>query len=158
RTVRLWDLGKGKELRAYRGHDNYTLGVAFHPEGDQLVSAGDSTLNIWDVNHPQDHRVLAKISLLPLLREESSLAFHPDGRRLAFAHSGFAWDVDENKKLFPLLSGEEATERATTAAFSADGHILVIGLQRTFLRILDGENGKLLGKIPIDHGPHGLAF
>src|SRR5262249_40401596 len=50
-TIRLWELGSGKLVRALLGHDSYVHGLAFSPGGRYLASGGawDRTARIWEV-------------------------------------------------------------------------------------------------------------
>lgn len=50
KTVRLWDLTTGKELRAYEGHIGAVLGVAFSPDGARAISSDSrNTIRVWRV-------------------------------------------------------------------------------------------------------------
>ncbi len=50
KTVRLWDLATGKEVRKFVGHEKSVTCVAFAPDGRSLVSgSADKTLRIWPV-------------------------------------------------------------------------------------------------------------
>jgi WD40 repeat protein len=50
KTIRLWDLTTGKEIRRLEGHTHILHGVAFTPDGKRLVSgSGDMTVGVWDV-------------------------------------------------------------------------------------------------------------
>src|SRR5262249_3290095 len=79
RTVKLWDLASGKELRTFREHAGRVLSVAYSPDGARIASAdGAGTILLWD---PSTGGVLRRFqgSTGGVL----ALAFHPDGRRLA---------------------------------------------------------------------------
>ena len=75
RTLRVWDLGSGKELRVLAGHSNGVTAVAVTPDGKQAISASDDqTLRVWDL---ETGKVLAGFTAdAPLL----SCAVGPDGR------------------------------------------------------------------------------
>jgi WD40 repeat protein len=49
-TVRLWDVGTGKEVRKYAGHEDAVRAIAFSADGTRLASASaDTTVLIWEV-------------------------------------------------------------------------------------------------------------
>ena len=71
RTVRLWDVETGKELRKLEGHTDKAAGV-FSPDGKQVLTfSPDKTLRLWDVESGKElkklegpHRRLLRL-LLP---------------------------------------------------------------------------------------------
>src|SRR5207247_9691666 len=52
KTMRLWDLEAGKEVRRFEGHEGKVRAVAFSADGKQAASGcvlGDANLRVWDV-------------------------------------------------------------------------------------------------------------
>ena len=51
-TIRIWDIITGKELITLSGaHDKYISGVAFSPDGKQIVSSdGSGGIKVWNVS------------------------------------------------------------------------------------------------------------
>jgi WD40 repeat protein len=49
RTVKLWHLATGRELRTLRGYEGSVLGFAFAPDGRALAAAGFSDgVRVWE--------------------------------------------------------------------------------------------------------------
>ena len=63
RTVRLWDVASGKELKRLTGHTDYVYCVAFTPDGRRALSGGADKREAWE-------RLLSehKLGALALLR------------------------------------------------------------------------------------------
>ena len=78
KTVRLWDIAKGKELILLKGHEDWVNSVSFSPDGKILASwSEDKTVRLWDV---------ATGKQLALLRGHDDWVintfFSPDGQTL----------------------------------------------------------------------------
>jgi len=117
KTVRVWDLASGKEVRKLEGHTAMVRAVAFSSDGKRVLSGayrGDGTARLWDV-----------LSGKELLRTPSipagvhGVAFSADGRLAIVAGDRQAdlWDLDHSK----LLQTFEGLQMATDAVFLPDG-------------------------------------
>ncbi len=133
RTVKVWDTTTGKELATLRGHRFPVFLVQFSPDGRRLATAAcdrpksgaapgrPHEVKVWDVASGAE---LASRSGLGHL---FSMAFSPDGRRLATGRedgrvSIADWESEARPTREPkamLLTGHERP--VTALAFSPDG-------------------------------------
>jgi WD40 repeat protein len=120
KTVRLWDVSSGRELRILQGHGAAVHCVEFSPDGQLLASgAGDSTIKLWDLSTGRE-----TLTLSGHAKSVLSTTFSPDGRLLA---SGAE---DSTVKLWDAGTGRELrtfhghTSSVHDVAFSADGSLL----------------------------------
>jgi hypothetical protein len=100
KTVRVWDVEKGREVLTLQGHSRGVTSVAFSPDGKRLASAGgDGTVKVWEASKGQE--VLTLQGHAQLL---ACVAFSPDGRRLAGASS------DGTVKVWDASIGDEKSD------------------------------------------------
>ena len=59
KTLKVWDVESGRELRTLEGHTSFVYGVALSGDGRLAVSASsDKTLKVWDVESGRELRTL----------------------------------------------------------------------------------------------------
>ena len=49
KTLRLWDVETGKEIRKFEGHESCVWSVAFSPDGKLLATGANNTVCLWAV-------------------------------------------------------------------------------------------------------------
>jgi WD40 repeat protein len=135
--VRWWDSTSGQELtaRSRRGRDS-VFGLAFSPDGQQLAVAGQG-VTIWDTTNGRETAVLKGHENHVL-----SVAFHPDGKRIASAsadHTIRIWDASHGQ-LVRTLQGHQ--NRVLDVAFSPDGERLASASFDRSVKLWDASTGR----------------
>jgi WD40 repeat protein len=117
--LRLWDVASGQAVAELRGCASEIKCIAIDPSGKWLASTeANNDLRLWDLADP---RLLRTVRLESL---SASLAFSPDGQRLATGHySGgiTLWSIPE---MMPIQRYTGHTKGIPGIAFSADGKFI----------------------------------
>jgi WD40 repeat protein/tRNA A-37 threonylcarbamoyl transferase component Bud32 len=163
RTVKVWDLTTGKILWDIPAHADVVQGVAYSGDGRFLASAGGrdpvNDLGVWEAARGKPiHQLHAGPGSFVL-----SVAFSPDGRRLAATGAMQAtgaiqiglWDVATGHKLRPI----SLDERAFRVAFSPDGRRLATACEGQTVLLWDVDTGEELVRRRVTGGElWGVAF
>jgi WD40 repeat protein len=140
--VKVWDVTTGQPVLSFRAHAGMTPCLAFSPDGKRLATGGrDRLVKLWDAATGDEvltlrgHREFADVAVDqggakfhtnsrgPGIGSVSSLAFSPDGKRLASAssdHTVRVWDVtrDQDALTLPRHPG-------SVVAFLPDGRLVL---------------------------------
>jgi WD40 repeat protein/serine/threonine protein kinase len=140
---KVWDAQTRQELRNLEGHTEQVWGMAFSPDSKRLAGVYyDNTVKVWDAETGQ-----LKLTLTGLPKQPSgnfyvtrSVAFSPDGKRLASACEGQVsiWDAQTGKELL-TLKGVRAP--VMSVAYSSDGKRLASG-HRGEIKLWDALTGQ----------------
>ncbi len=140
RTIKLWNVETGQEIKSLTGHSGWVYSAAFSPDGKTLASgSSDNSIKLWNVESGQELKSLAGHSSLV-----SSVAFSPDGKIIA---SGSA---DKSIKLWNVETGQEIkaltghSGSANSVAFSSDGKTIASGSYDNSIKLWNVENGQEL--------------
>jgi WD40 repeat protein len=140
RTVRLWDLADGHELRTLTNHLNTVTAIRFSPDGTIVASGShDGTIKLIETRTGKHLRTLTSFS-----EAVSALAFSPDGRLLAaggFNNTLKLWDVSTGRELHTFVGHQYPI---TAIAYSPDGKMLASGGGDATVRVWDIASGREL--------------
>jgi len=138
KTVKLWDITTGREIRTFAGHMALVSSAALSPDGRYVLS-GDMGRII----------VLREIFTGKVVRRFTghrsgvfSVAFSPDGR------SALSGSMDKSIKLWDVATGREIRsftghqEAVRSVAFSPNGKLILSGSWDKTLRLWDVATGK----------------
>ncbi len=169
-TVKVWDLGNGRELVTYRGHLERPMeeaektnvfkstGVAFSPDGNTVASSGGKDIHVWD-----SHTGKLLHTLSGHTAPARGLAFGPDANTLVSGGDDrrvVIWDVAKEK---PTHSFPEQAQRVEAVTVSPDGKLIatVNAAGELFVYPLTGDQKNPLLSVPVTDGGQigfGVAF
>jgi WD40 repeat protein len=137
KTMKLWDISSGAEIRTFKGHTYYVNSVTFSPDGRYVLSgSSDKTMKLWDVSSGAEIRTFKGHS-----ESVNSVAFSPDGR---YAFSGSS---DETMKMWDVSSGAEIrtfkghSDNVNSVAISPDGRYALSGSNDDTMKLWKVEIG-----------------
>ncbi|HKR00796.1 MAG TPA: TIR domain-containing protein, partial [Pyrinomonadaceae bacterium] len=152
-SIILWDVATHRPLgRSLTGHQNDVLALAFSPDNNILASGGSRQVDDSGTNY-QGEIYLWKVATRERIGESlkghsgyvTSLAFSPDGKKLASGNSRLfpvgvepsvmLWDVVAHKPLGPPLTGH--SDGISCLAFNPDGMVLASGSADKTVRLWD---------------------
>ena len=138
RTVKVWDAETGQETAHPQGHTGDQRGVQPRRQAHRLRQRGRRRSKVWDARtgqrtaHPQGTHG----------RGHCSVAFSPDGRRIAsgsWDSTVKVWDASTGQEVCSPSRGTRAA--VTSVAFSPDGTRIVSGSEDKTVKVWDAAHG-----------------
>jgi len=140
RTVKLWDVATGEQVKILRGHEKPTWEVAFSPDGKRLAaSCQDGKVRIWDIGTGRTLQVLTGHE-----QRVWGVAFSPDGRQLAATGDDGTvrtWAADTGAALLRL---DDHQGPVYDVVYLAGGERLASSGRDKTIRIWDAASGAML--------------
>ena len=138
KTIKIWNLSTGQEIRSLKGHSHPINYIAISPDGQTLVSgSADKTIKIWNLSTGQEIRTLKGHS-----NPVNSIAISSDWQTLV---SGSA---DKTIKIWNLSTGQEIRtlkgdfSYVNTITISPDGQTLASGSADKIIKIWNLSMGQ----------------
>jgi hypothetical protein len=124
KTIKLWNVATGKEIRTLQGHQNHVVSVSFSPDGKTLATgSADKTIKLWnpatgkEIGNLQGHEIYS-----------GNVSFSPNSQVLATTSDDEykikIWNLSTGKEI-GNLQGHEIYGRHVS--FSPDGKTLATG-------------------------------
>jgi WD40 repeat protein len=140
KTLKVWDLESGQELRTLTGHSDWVNAVALTPNGRLAVSASnDKTLKVWDLSSGLELHTLSGHT-----REVKTVAVTSDSLRAVSGSTDRTikvWDLETGRELANLI-GHSGTIRAVALTTNCK-QVVSASFDET-LKVWDLETGKEL--------------
>ena len=136
RTVRLWDVKSGRQIRTFTGHEYFITALAFSPDSKTLASGSASIIRLWDIESGKEMHAFTERSGLV-----TRIAFSPDGKTLAgssYDRTFHLWDM-ETRQVLHEFRGHNGS--VNSIAFSPDGKTIASGSSDGTFRLWDVETG-----------------
>ncbi|HMF16372.1 MAG TPA: WD40 repeat domain-containing protein, partial [Gemmataceae bacterium] len=156
KTLRLWEVATGKEVRKFEGHNNTCWGL-FTPDGKQILSHSfDNTLRLWDVASGNEVRRFTGHT------EHLFGAFLLPGGKQALSYAADRtarlWDLASGKELSRLELGNNLSN-IRGLALSPDGKQILVGHDgKPTVRLIELATGKEIHHFNLATNPRGLSF
>jgi len=139
KTIKLWEVSSGRELRTFNGHQSDVNDVLFTPNDKQLISASrDGSIYFWDV---LSGNILKSYQQLDenILR----LALSPDGNYLAVGSTGDKINVYDTR-LDSIIYAVKGSRMARDNVFiNSKGSQLITGLDDRIVNVYELTTGEL---------------
>ena len=146
RTLTVWDTTSGQRIQSNTGASS-RVDCCFSPDSDQLATCdSDNTLEVWDITSGRQLLCIkrtGKNGYYGSSMKGSSMAFRPDGKRLACVSDDTleVRDTEGGRQLFSIKEKPGTSGGNGPIAISPDGKRLALCRWRVVM-ILDAENGQ----------------
>jgi WD40 repeat protein/mono/diheme cytochrome c family protein len=141
KTVVIWDVEAGRELKRCIGHTASVWCVAWSKDGGRLLSGGkDGTLRLWDAETAREIKSMEAHEELV-----SAVAFGPNGRwaiSAGYDHRVVRWNL-EKAEADPNFTYDGEAKYINAVAVSSDGSRCLVCAEKN-VYILDAKTGKIL--------------
>ena len=147
KTLKLWEISTGKEIKSFIGHSERVTSVDYSPNGEYVLSgSADKSIKLWNVKTGEVIRTYKGHT-----EDVNSVAFSPDGKTIAsgsYDKTVKFWNLQTGGILYTLKGG---SGEVSSIAFSPDGNWLASASWGSsnkdyLVRLWDVHSGNLIRK------------
>ncbi|MBZ0309777.1 MAG: WD40 repeat domain-containing protein, partial [Anaerolineae bacterium] len=140
-TVRLWDVRTEKELSVFADNMGAVKSAEFSPDGGYILTLGSNTpqVRLWNIETGIDTGLFANHT-----ESVYAIAFSPDGQHILTVgpEAVSLWDIETGENIRTFIVGDDFFY--SSAAFSPDGHYLLLGDHLRGVQLWDIATGRQL--------------
>jgi WD40 repeat protein len=162
-TVPIWDVRSGKLIHVLKAHTNACRTVVFSSDGRRILTAGDTTVRLWDSETWKPLQVFEKAHR-PVMNAKID---HDRGRIVTLIRGRpfvYLWNTQTGTAV--ELSGAAAgspddgahTEQVVSIAISSDGRRITTASNDGTARIWDAETGAPIDMLSYSKNPKALTY
>ena len=142
KTIKIWQLSKGKKLRTLKGHSHGVTCLAISPDGQTLISGIGEDIKIWDLSTGQALGTLDDNFAKVYGKVITCLAISPDGETLISGSDDNTIKIWEFSTGWVLRRLKGHSSKVNSLAISPDGQILVSGSEDNTIKIWELSTGQ----------------
>jgi WD40 repeat protein/serine/threonine protein kinase len=146
-TARLWDIQARRTVRIFGARRNpvYSPGhfgpinsVAFSPDGNTIVTGGDFSVRVWNIQTGRNIRTIHPAKTCAVF----SVTYSPDGKSVGIGCNdqiAYIWDIQTGQ---PVHRFKGHTGSVWAVQFSPDGRYILTGSRDSTVRLWDIQTEK----------------
>jgi WD40 repeat protein len=155
KTIKLWELATGRELRSYLGHTSTINDIAVSSDGKFFISScADETARMWNIESGELIRTFQGHKDLL-----TSVALSHDNKYLVTAGydwEAHLWEVKSGKLIKSFkVNPDKSVGYGLDAEFSHDDTQIAFGGDNRSVMIYDIASGEMVREFKPDHGSCG---
>lgn len=124
KTIRIWDVETGKEIRKFCGHTSSVMSISYTPDGKYIISgSGDGTIRIWNVEKGKEIKKITENSCV------YSISCSPDGKNIVSGSGDkiVIRNLKTGERIKMLEKFDNKYSNECIVSYSPDGKYVAVG-------------------------------
>lgn len=124
KTIRIWDVETGKEIRKFCGHTSSVRSISYTPDGKYIISgSGDGTIRIWNVEKGKEIKKITENSCV------YSISCSPDGKNIVSGSGDkiVIRNLKTGERIKMLEKFDNKYSNECIVSYSPDGKYVAVG-------------------------------